>query len=428
MVWGYFFGILKAHYIQSLGHFIFDAATVGFYAGLIIKLPTREEQAKWKPVLPWVILLMVWPLFMALIPIQHYLVQLVGLRGNIFWIPMLLVGAILDRDGRYLLAITFAFLNIIAFGFCLAEYFLGVEMFVPENEVTQIVFNSNDIAGGHKRIPSIFVNAHTYAGTMVASIPWMITGFLEGKKRRLLRSLDNPLLVAGLLCSLLGVFMAGPRSPIVVLGLFACLTLLSGRVSFSLLFLFTLVGMIVAYFVSQNERMQRFTELQNLDYVSSRISTSLNMGFVDVLMEYPMGNGMGAGGTSLPFFAQVLLSNQVLMENEYARIVLEQGLPGLILFIAFVFWFFTRRISKSDPDSFGKSLFWILSTINFSTAWLGIGMMSSIPGTAMLMLGIGYCVAPQVLISGKRLFWKTNKLGVVSSGYIPAYQRGLARV
>jgi len=184
----------------------------------------------------------------------------------------------------------------------------------------------------------------------------------------------------------------------------------------------------VAYFVAQNERMQRFAELQDLDYVSSRLNGSLNLGFFDVFMDYPLGNGMGAGGTSLPFFAQAFLTNPVVMENEYARILLEQGLPGLMLFIAFISWFFTRKISKNDPDSFGKALLWFLSAITFSTAWIGIGMMSSVPGTAMLLLGIGYCVAPQVITPGKSLSGENYKFGALPSAYIPAYQRGLARV
>ena len=429
MAWGYFFGILKAHYVASWGHFIFDAATVGFYAGILLNWPKLEERQKWQKLKPWVIGMVAWPLFMALLPIQHYLVQLVGLRGNMFWIPMLLVGCMLDAPGRSLLAYTLAILNMVAFGFAAAEYTLGVEVFVPDNEVTQIVMNSSDIAGGHKRIPSIFANAHSYALCMVGTIPWILGELLNKQKIGLGRASGTLILVPGLLAALLGIFIAGPRQPVVVLGLLILLTVFSGRVNLGFVALTVLVGTIVAYFVSQDERMQRFTELQDIDMVTERMSMSMNMGFFEVLLDYPMSNGMGAGGTSLPYFIQQLLTSSVMMENEYARILLEQGLPGLLFFLAFVAWFATRPIQRDDPARMSKTLLWFITAITFSTAFIGIGMMSSIPGTAMMLLGLGYCVTPAAAPLGLRRSDHTGgrQAMFAARSAAPAYQRGLAR-
>jgi hypothetical protein len=429
IAWGYFFGILKAHYVATWGHFIFDAATVGFYAGILLNWPRLEERQKWQKLMPWVILMVAWPLFMALVPIQHYLVQLVGLRGNMFWIPMLLAGCMLDVLGRSLLAYTFAFLNMVAFGFAVAEYTVGVQAFVPENEVTNIVYNSNDIAGGHLRIPSTFTNAHSYAGTMIGTIPWILGELLSKQKIGLGRASGALILILGLLASLLGIFIAGPRSPVAVLGLLIFLTILSGRVNLGFVAFTVLLGTIIAYFVSQDERMQRFTELQDIDMVTTRLSGSINMGFFEVLLDYPMGNGMGAGGTSLPFFVQQLLTNAVMMENEYARILLEQGLPGLLFFLGFVAWFATRPIQRDDPSRMSKTLLWFIIAITFSTAFIGIGMMSSIPGTAMLLLGLGYCVTPAAAPSGLRPRDLTvgHPAMFATRSSTPAYQRGLAR-
>ena len=152
----------------------------------------------------------------------------------------------------------------------------------------------------------------------------------------------------------------------------------------------------------------------------------MNMNFFEVLLDYPMGNGMGAGGTSLPFFAQQLLSQQVIMENEYARILLEQGFPGLVLFLAFAGWLFTRKINISDEAVFGKTLLWFFSAISISTAWIGIGMMSSIPGTAMLLLGIGYCVTVDQKTKVMNYMGRITGSNQSMSS-LPAYQRGLTR-
>jgi hypothetical protein len=174
--------------------------------------------------------------------------------------------------------------------------------------------------------------------------------------------------------------------------------------------------------------MQRFTELQNIDLVTERVNMSMNMGFFEVLMDYPMGNGMGAGGTSLPYFIQQLLTSPVSMENEYARILLEQGMPGLLFFLAFVAWFFTRPIQKDDPARMSKTLLWFITAITFSTAFIGIGMMSSIPGTAMMLLGLGYCVTPALAAAGRRRGDQASRQAMFTTrSATPAYQRGLAR-
>jgi hypothetical protein len=49
------------------------------------------------------------------------------------------------------------------------------------------------------------------------------------------------------------------------------------------------------------------------------------------------------------------LRNPVAVENEYARIMLEQGLPGLALWLAFIFWTLTRPLT-TDPWYLGKWL------------------------------------------------------------------------
>jgi hypothetical protein len=420
LVWGYFFGILKAHFFASMGHFIFDAATVGFYAALIVRPPTRGEKSKWAHVLNWVIALSVWPLFMAMVPIQHYLVQLVGLRGNMFWLPGILVGAMLDRPGRTILSYTLAILNIIAFSFALGEYFLGVEVFIPENDVTLIVFNSSDIAGNHKRIPSTFTNAHAYAMAMLATLPWILGEIVDRKKYYG----SEMILVGGLITGIMGIFVAGPRLPVAILGTLFFLCLLTGRVNIGFIIVLAIVGTIVGYFVAQNERMQRFTELQNIDAIVSRI-TGYEVSFLDVLLDHPMGNGMGAGGTSLPGFAQALLERGVILENEYARILLEQGLPGLLLWVGFIIWFIRRPVHRLDPYKMSKFLIWFLTLISFSTAIIGTGLMTSIPTTLLFFVGIGYLSTPFKLESQSLT---KNRNGIlILSGNIPAYQRGLVR-
>jgi hypothetical protein len=56
-------------------------------------------------------------------------------------------------------------------------------------------------------------------------------------------------------------------------------------------------------------------------------------------------------------------------------------------------------------------------------------MMSSIPGTAMMLLGLGYCVTPAAAPSGlrRRDFTGGHQAMFAARSSVPAYQRGLAR-
>lgn len=423
IAWGYFFGILKAHYHATFGHFIFDSATAGFYVSLFLRNLSREDWKTCKPILPWVIWLIGWPVFMALIPIQHYLVQLVGLRGNIFWIPMLLVGFWLDKPAIRLLSLTLAALNTISFCFALAEFFLGVELFVPQNEVTKIVFNSNDMGEGALRIPATFTNAHSYAGTMVTSLPWLIGGLFQRGRRWL----DLPLLVLGVLSGILGVFIAGPRLPVVVLGLMVILGVLWGRINAGAFLVLLFIGSIAGYFISQDARLQRFTTLNDVDMLVDRFGISVNKSFFEVILDFPMGNGIGGGGTSLPYFAAQYLTNATIVENEYARIILEQGVVGFMIMTAFIISVLFKKISKSDPDYMAKSLLWFKNVSSWITAMIGIGMMTTVPGTALLLLSMGFCAAPaRYRLGGGKS--SSSMPGVSKHEYfanLPAYQRGL---
>jgi hypothetical protein len=427
LVWGYFYGILKAHYIGSNGLFIFDASTVGLYLGLLTNGRVFALSYRFQMILPWVLAMIAWPIFISIIPIQHYVVQVIGLRGNIFWLPMILVGFVIQPNEKTKLVLAMAVLNIISLGFAVGEFVLGVEYFVPENEVTRIVYNSNDLKDGAKRIPSIFVNAHSYSLFMTATIPWILGEILGRRRNALIKVASLPILIAGLVSALLGVFMAGPRQPVVVLGLILVLIIFSGRFNLAFLVITGLSGAIVGYFVAQDERMQRFTQLQDLESVQARIQSSISMDFVDVMMSYPMGNGMGAGGTSLPSFAQDLLTNAVLLENEYARIMLEQGVPGLFLFLAFCTWYMLRQASRKDVDFNLKSYVRYSVFVSIATAFIGVGLMTSIPGTAFLFLGIGYSISPafySYLNPENTWFFQVKN---ISRSDLPAFQRGLAR-
>jgi hypothetical protein len=389
---GYLYGIIRANYLDSATYFVFDSATVGFYLSLLSGLPSRAHDDALRPLRGWTMALLGWTVFMFLMPIQHPLIQLVGLRGNAFLLPLLLMGGWLRWQDARQLSLWLAVLNHIAFAFALAEYVIGVPAFFPRNQVTELIYRSTDVAGTAFRIPACFANAHSYGGTMVATLPWLIGAWTQPR----LPGWHRALLGSGIALALAGVFMSAARSIMIQLAVVILLTTLSGKLRGGLLFGWLIVLGVVGYVVSGEERLQRFLTLGDTEHVMTRLEGSVNLNFVELLVAYPLGNGMGAGGTSIPYFLQHLLRDPVGLENEYSRILLEQGVPGLLLWLAFIVWCIGQR--PNDPRDawlFGKRLLWAFGLASFATAAIGIGLMTAIPQSALFLLGMGFALTAE---------------------------------
>jgi hypothetical protein len=393
---GYFYGILRANIPETYSHFIFDASILGLYLTQLLPVFRKKVQPHLEPIRAWVTVLIAWPLLLFFLPLQDYFVQLVGLRGNVFLLPFILLGARLDGDDIRKLAIALAILGGIAFAFAGAEYYLGVERFYPENEVTQLIYRSvvdEDYENPDRlldlRIPATFTGAHAYAGTMVMAIAFLFTAWsqTEAGSRK-----EKGLLLAGMVVSIVGIFMAAVRTPVIILALLLVASVFPGRLRIQSFTLWVIMLAGVAWIVSSDERLQRFMTLKDVDFVSERISWSVNDSFLELVTRYPMGNGLGGGGTSIPYFLEDrIIPPTVFMENEYARIVLEQGLFGLALWLAFLLWLFTRRPPRDAHDWFvGRRLVWLSCVASFATGMIGIGLFTSIPGTTLLLIGVGW--------------------------------------
>lgn len=393
---GYLYGILRANVPETLSHFVFDAAVVGLYLTQLTKKVSAEEQRRQQVLRFWVGFLIAWPLVLFLVPVQSYAVQLVGLRGNVFLLPFILLGARLKDEEVYRLTLALAALNLVAFAFAGAEFFFGVERFFPQNAVTELIYRSvidedftNPDRATSLRIPSTFTGAHAYAGMMVMTLVFLVGAWVQRRGRR---PWHQQLLSAAIVASILAVFVAGARTPVVTLAAVLGTVALSGRLKSHgwALWLVMLGG--VFWIVSSEDRLQRFMTLKDVDFVSERVSWSVNESFWELVGEYPMGNGLGGGGTSMPYFLQSEIEAPVFyMENEYARIVLEQGVLGLCLWAAFIIWLFSRRAArKSDDWYLGKQLVRVSSAAFFATGMIGKGLLTSIPGTALLLLSVGW--------------------------------------
>lgn len=391
---GYSYGILRANFPDRFSHFLFDAAVVGLYlARLSASYPKRARLNA--PLRPWIMILISWPVLLFLIPFQSYLVQLVGLRAAIFFLPLILIGAELGSDDWMQISRAVIVLNLVAFGFALGEYFLGLTSFFPLNPVTELIYRSRDIGGvgeqGAFRIPSTFPNAHAYAGTMVATFALLLPLWLQRKHLGTgwRRALNSSLLASGI-----AVFMAGARTPVVLLVLLLLAFLFSLRIPLQRKISLAPLLILGLLIILQTERLQRFTTLAEIEMVMERIYVSANMKFLEILGEYPLGAGLArAAGTSLPFFLEGVALPQIGLENEYSRILLEQGIIGLGLWLAFLSWLLVVQARRGTPQRHAEAvrhrLILAYALLSWATAVLGTGTLTSIPQTAILLLFMG---------------------------------------
>ncbi|HEX7174429.1 MAG TPA: O-antigen ligase family protein [Pyrinomonadaceae bacterium] len=398
---GYFYGIMRANLQETYSHFIFDAAVVGLYITQFSKKLPRGDSGRLAPLRLWVGILMGWPFLLFFIPVQDYAVQAVGLRGNVFLLPFILLGARLGEQEVRQLAVAFAVLNLAVFVFAVAEYFLGVSRFYPQNQVTVSIYKSlvdEDISKPLRsdllRIPATFTGAHAYAGTMVLTFVYL---FGAWARRGRWVSWEKGLINAAMVATVLGIFMAAVRSPVIILALVLAVIFLTGHLKLHTLALFFAMVVGVGWFVSSEERLQRFTSLKDTDLVTERVTWSVNENFLELMTEYPMGNGLGGGGTSIPYFLQGRIVPPLFyMESEYARIVLEQGVFGLCLWLAFLVWAFARGTgSRDEPWFLGRRMLWVACAAFFATGMIGTGLLTSIPGTPLLLLSLGWIAVRQ---------------------------------
>jgi hypothetical protein len=383
---GYGYGIIRANVPDPLAHFIFDAGVAGFYLSLMTRRMTPSQRRRVQVLMPWLALLVGWPVLLFFLPVQDPLVQLVGLRAQIFFLPFLLIGAMLESEDYYVLAKWLAVLNVIVFAVAVAEYFEGLESFFPRNADTTTIYSSNDIAGYTEyRIPSTFISSASFSGIMVCTMPLLLNAWTQKRTGRF----EYWLFMAALVASLLGVFMGASRSWAGIMILAVGSTFLMGQMNVRVLLGSIVLAVGVGLIVANNPRLQRFTSLQDTEMVEKRIGTSVNESFVSALNDYPMGNGLGGGGTSIPYFLQDRVKDTVVMENEYGRILLETGIPGLLIWLIFIFW----AVAQSIPDgewSLGLRLTRNLIALCFATAVIGTGLLTWIPGTPMLLAFIGW--------------------------------------
>jgi len=389
---GYFNGVIRANFLGVFSTFMFDAAVLGLYVGYFLGKSRWTEGVGSGPAGRFVLFLIVWPTLLCLVPINHYLVQCVALRATVWFLPVLLIATRLTTADLAVFARGMAVLNLVALAGGIYIFENGVEALYPKNAVTQIIYASHDVGAlKYHRVPSTFLSAHAYGGTMLMTLPFLL-GRLAGLK---VRMSDRWLAAAGVVAAAGGLLMCGARSPLVMLAPTLAIAWLLSRLSLT----FGLVGVVLVVgglkVASTSERFQRASNLADTDMVGNRLAMSANAWFLDLLGRYPLGAGMGSSfGTSIPYFLADVAPEPIGLENEYCRILVDQGWFGLGGWLVFLVWLFIRPPPSLRPAPWrlGVVLMYSLALSSWVCAFIGAGTLSAVPGTVLLLTQMGVLV------------------------------------
>ena len=386
---GYAYGFLRANLRVTASHFIFDAAVLGIYIAAFMSRARGWARYRSVGLYQWLAVLMMWPLLLFFVPRHDWMIQFVGLRGAIFFLPFLIIGARMEESDFAALATGMAVLNTAEIVIALSQFTFGIQQWFPESQVTAIIFGSRDVAGGGYRIPGTFVNSASYGGMMAFTAPFLLAAWMKPAVSPLRRRL----LEIGFLAAGVGVFLSASRTAAILFAFSLVGIFISFRLNNFHRVWIVLLLLVVGWIVARDGRLQRFTTLSDMSMVTKRIQFSMNSSFVDMLLSHPMGNGLGAGGTSIPYFLQERVQDRVMMENQYALILIEQGALGLIMWLAFIIWTLVAAWpGMSRTEHIGRFLLWSALAFSFGGAPMGTGLFTAIPMTPVLMLACGWLI------------------------------------
>jgi hypothetical protein len=388
---GSLYGLARARFLDGFTHFWFDAAVLGAYwGGLSSVLRVQGERAR--GLRSWVLVLCGFPLLLILvspfIDSQPVLIQLVGLRSAALFVPLVLFGAAMNLEQWLNFSRWAAWLAIFCAVVAIAELVFGVDTFFPLNDVTSILYASRDVGENEFRIPSTFTSAHAYAGTMLGILPVLVL-------RTRVPTSSGLLTWSAVAAASFGVLISGARTPVIIFAVLAAVLAIGSIRSARQSVLLLVLGLGLAFVVPRFEQFKRIETLRDPELVTERFESSVNLSLLDAIANYPLGRGLGSAfGTSIPYFLADEARPQLGAENEYARIALEEGLLGVLLWLCFIcFTLFRDPRRLRMLGGLADRMMYVLCIASWGQGLIGAGMLAAVPGTLLLFTQVGFLVA-----------------------------------
>ncbi len=259
--------------------------------------------------------------------------ELVAVKQRLYYLPLILVGYFFLRseaDLKHLISAMAVYaIGVSVFGIYL--YFAGPEGLERLGAKYSAVFYTPGEARVW-RVPGTFTSSGQYGGYLSLNAILISALLLVPDVRRWARVTA----VVALVLVVLAMLASGSRTSIIVASAgIALAMLMSGRLTrFGL---WALAGYaVLAYgFVALGPGVQeRFDSIVAAEHVTRFQRTYFGQLFLPILLENPLGLGLGIATVGARHFAD--FSKMYLMESYFGILAVETGLPGLMVFLGVV--------------------------------------------------------------------------------------------
>jgi len=392
---GCIYGWLRCWFYNPATHFAFDASLLGLYA---VAFTGRHGPVSGssRALQNWALVLAVIPLLVLfaspLIEGQPFIIQLVGLRSVLLFVPTIFIATWLTDPDVEVLSDWALLSVVVGTTFAVGELILGVDQFFPVNAASRHIFSAADAGPTYEtRIPASFGSSHLYGGTMVALIPFLV---LRLERRRRFQTLTK----IGLVAAAGGAFLCSARIPVLTLMALVVVWSVATRNKRSFIVSVTLAAIAISVLVVSSARFRRYETLRDSEVLETRLGLSVNRGLVDIVLENPVGSGLASAvGTSIPYFLADDAKPQEGLESEFSRLALELGVGGFTAWLLFVLWSLARDFRHLKR--FGgavDALMWAVCVAAWLTGLIGAGVLNAIPGTFLVVMQMAFVAAQRV--------------------------------
>lgn len=398
-----------------------DVLLFSICAGALMRLAVRKEAISWPPmtalVVAWVVVVLVQLANPANGTLTH---SLLALRSHIEWVPLFFFGYAVLRTKRRLFGFLTILLAITAVNgaVSLYQYQAGPEAVAAWGPGYERLINGGgDVAGrtfvdnsGERRLRPPALGSDTGFGGVLAVLagPAAFVFLMLGRRRRGTQAL-GAVLSAGVIVA---VLTAQVRIALVglVVGLLAVVVLsaTSKRIWQAAAAVATAaaLGLAVASFVSGSAGGGVFDRYSTL---TSREAPSNTVGYKqgtlallpETALNYPFGQGLGALGPAASIAGGPASSRYVSGESEFNFLLVEVGLPGLLVLLVFLLTVIARAVrrlrSEADPEVRLLVSALVAALIAIQVLWFG-GPVTAAPPLACYLW----------LVAGALAYWTTD--------------------
>lgn len=343
MVIGFLHGWLKMRYPHPLMTFAYDIPMVLALVLVLLRLKRKERLFPKSRVSGAIQLLLAMSILYGLLPFDiPWLIRLSSLRGWCFAPLMMLLGYHLIRSVRQVEVFVWIMI-LLGTGTAIYGVFFQTEAEVRSMMSADAVLSSrltgtfySNSQGTNFRHFSTYVTAAVFGTVMAICTTFAVARIMVQGASWVERGV---LLLCAVFCSY-ALVLTGSRTSMLLLVVGVMLSAVFSRGTARLLVLPALAAVPVAVGVilAGGAAIERYAELLNPTTIYGRVYIVIYP-MLSIMMEHPLGGGLGRAGHGVPFSFVGLFGNFEFRgtDGDIGRVMADFGLPGIVVYVVLLY-------------------------------------------------------------------------------------------